>query len=500
MKPDRMHSMISFDRHGRGGGWRALPVALALVLSSGCMLGPNYVRPELQVPAEFRGPTVDASQAESLADIEWFTLFNDPELTELLREAVNQNLDLQTALARVDEARARARYQRSFLGPTVQGSLSTTPSPGLPGSNDSSYSLGLALSWELDFFGKLRRLSESARASLLSTEDGARATMSAVVVQVASTWFTLLEAEEQERIVEETIASQEESLALVRLLIKNGVASGAEEQQALSLLASTKAQLPVVRQQRVAVENTLSILLGRYPQSLQSRHARPPQGHLPAGPTPPPAGVPSILLERRPDVHQAEQQLHAATAQIGAAIANRFPVPSISLSGLFGRVSTDLGDLTSSDDSTKVVSWGPGVSLPLLDFGRGAANVGVARAQAAQAGFAYRSIVLQAMREVSDSLFANQHAAEAIVANEERVAAAEETLRLQRLRYRAGVVDYLDLLDSERQQLAARLDLSNARLNKANSYLNLYRALGGGWSDDALLQAHAGTGEEPRKE
>ena len=495
MKPDRMHSAISSGVHGRGGGWRVLPVALALVLSSGCMLGPNYVRPDLQVPAEFRGPSVDAAQAESLADLEWFALFNDPELTALLREAVDQNLDLQTALARVDEARASARYQRSFLGPTIGGQLSTTPQPGLAGSNDSSYSLGLALSWELDFFGKLRRLSESSRASLLATEDGARATMSAVVVQVASTWFTLLEAEEQERIVEETVVSQEESLALVRLLIKNGVASGAEEQQALSLLASTKAQLPLVRQQRVAAENTLSILLGRYPQSLESRHARPPQGHLPAGPTPPPAGVPSALLERRPDVHQAEQQLHAATAQIGAAIANRFPVPSISLTGLFGRVSTDLGDLTSSDGSTKVVSWGPGVSLPLLDFGRGIANVDIARAQTAQAAFAYRATVLQAMREVSDSLFANLHASEGITANEERVAAAQEALRLERLRYRAGVVDYLDLLDSERQQLAARLDLSNARLNKANSYLNLYRALGGGWSDEALLQAKTVTQE-----
>ena len=481
--------MRKHNHAGPAQRWGALPLALSIVLLSGCMLGPDYVRPDLDLPAQHRAPaTLDVAQADSLADIAWFDLFDDPELSALLREAVAQNLDLQQALARVDEARARTGYQRSFLWPTVQGQLGTTPSPGLPGGNDSSYSLGLGLNWELDFFGKYRRLSEAARANLLANEDGARAAMSALVVQTAGTWFTLLELEEQERILDDTVASQEASLALVRLLVKNGVASGAEEQQALSLLASTRAQRPLVRQQRVATENLLSVLLGRYPQSIHAHHPGAAAGRLPTGPLLP-AGLPSALLERRPDVHQAEQLLHAATAQVGAAIANRFPVPSIGLTGLFGSVGNSLGDLNSGDNSVDVASWGPVASLPLLDFGRANANVAIARAQTAQAALAYRATVLQAMREVSDGLFANQHAAEAIVANQERVAASTETLRLQRLRYRAGVVGYLDLLDSERQQLAAQLELSNARLRKANSYLDLYRALGGGWSDDALQQA-----------
>ena len=230
--------MRKHNHAGPAQRWGALPLALSIVLLSGCMLGPDYVRPDLDLPAQHRAPaTLDVAQADSLADIAWFDLFDDPELSALLREAVAQNLDLQQALARVDEARARTGYQRSFLWPTVQGQLGTTPSPGLPGGNDSSYSLGLGLSWELDFFGKYRRLSEAARANLLASEDGARAAMSALVVQTAGTWFTLLELEEQERILDDTVASQEASLALVRLLVKNGVASGAEEQQALSLLA-----------------------------------------------------------------------------------------------------------------------------------------------------------------------------------------------------------------------------------------------------------------------
>ncbi|HKL64352.1 MAG TPA: efflux transporter outer membrane subunit [Woeseiaceae bacterium] len=463
---------------------RALVFLVALLTVAGCAVGPDYERPGLAVPESFRGE-ISASEAESFANLPWFEVFRDAELEVLIREALGRNLDLRLALARVEEARAGARFARGAYGPDIRGVLNTTPAPGA-GSNDANYTAGLALNWELDLFGKLRRADEAARASLLASEDVARGVMAALVARVATTWLTLRELDQQVEIIRRTIRSQEESLALVRSLSREGVASGAEEQQAIAQLAATRAALPLAEQQVIAAENALSVLLGRYPTSISRQPLA--GGMLLPEPSAVPLGLPAELLERRPDVRAAEQNLRAATARVGVAVANRFPVPTIGVTALVGRTSTELGDLFSGDSSS-LNSWGPVADLPILNFGRNQAQVEIARAQTRQALVGYRATVLQAAREVSDALVGYEKAAEVIVANEVFARAASESLRLARLRFRSGVISYLEVLDAERQLFSAELNLARSQLSRLLSLVTLYRALGGGWSDEVLAAA-----------
>ncbi len=461
---------------------RTCLLAAAIAIASGCALGPDYTRPELNLPDQYRG-TLQANQALAWADADWATVFADEEMAAVIRLAVERNLDMKVALVRIDAARAQLTSTRSRFWPSIDGGLATDVSPG-SGNHDSSYSLGLLFNWELDIFGKLRRADEAAQAELLRSEDVARAVMSSLVATTATTWLTLRQLDNQVAITRDNIASQEQSLALVRTLMQGGVASGAEEQQAITQLAATRARLPQLQQQVVATENALNLLLGNYPVAVPRTQARP----LPPSPLLPVPGVPSVLLERRPDVHASEMALNAATARIGVAVANRFPVPTIGLGGFFGRVGVDLGDVFSGDGATQgdVFSWGPNMVLPLLDWGRGKAGVTGARANAEIAALSYRSTVLNAMREVSDAMASVQYGDQVVEQAQVAATAAAESLRLQDMRYRAGVVDYLDVLDAQRQQYSAQIALSNARLAHLLGYVDLYRALGGGWSDAIL--------------
>ncbi len=452
------------------------------VLTAGCLLGPDYQRPDLALP-ESHDTTLEVEQAAKLIDLPWFDLFQDTELSTLIRKAVANNLDLQLALDRIDEAKARLVLANRNLLPNVIGQLSTAPLPGDAGSNDSSFTRGLALSWEIDIFGKLRRASEVSRAELLASEETARGVMATLVTQVAINWLTLRELEEEMAILRKTIDNQEASLALVRLLLENGVASGAEEQQAIAQLAATKAILPTVELQQVFATNTLAILLGDYPQSFMINAPSGLSALLDPGHVNP--GLPSELLQRRPDVRVAENQLHAATASVGIAIANRFPVPNLGLTALVGQVSNGV---FGGDTSTNVTSWGPFANVPIIDFGRAQANVDVAQAQTAQALLVYKSTVLQAMREVSDSLASYEMSAEVVAANKEFVQAADKSLELIRLRYKAGVTNFLNVLDAERQLLTAELNHARAYLSRLVAFLNIYLAVGGGWSDEEIIR------------
>ncbi len=460
---------------------RAAVAILLLFAASGCTVGPKYRRPTVAMPANYRA-VITPQQAESFADLPWVDLFKDPELSAIIREALDHNLDLLLALARVEEFRARARFARAELGPDTAGSFSVNPAPS-GNAVDNSYSLGFVFNWEIDVFGRLRRLSEAARADLLASEDNARAVMSSLVSDVAQTWLELKALDEERGIVQRTIVSQEQSLDLVRKLSRAGVASGAEEQQALNQLATTRAQLPAVEQQIIQTENALSVLLGRHPDTI-GRTER--AAELPALPAIP-AGLPAQLLERRPDILLAEDQLHADTARIGVARASKFPFPVISLTSFLGALSGELDDLfTGQDTGEGIISWGPAINWPLFDSGRGRANVNIARAQAEQAAVIYRSTILAALRETADALVSIQKAREQITQQEIRVAAAREVLRLTDLRYRAGVVSYIEILDAQRQLLSAEVDLVRARRAEMVGVVQLYRALGGGWSNDEL--------------
>lgn len=464
--------------------WLTALASAAGVTLAGCAIGPDYERPELPVPAEYRG-VLEPQQAESLADLEWTEVFGDPELRKVIETALQNNLDLRIAAARVAEFRGRSRVARSYLGPEIRGTGGTSPSPA--SDEDSSYSLGFSLSWEIDLFGRLRRADEAARAQLLASEDAARGVMNALVADVATTWFRLRTLDEEVAIIESNIKSQEASLDLVRALKRNGVASGTEEQQAISQLASTRAQLPLTEARRVQTENLLRFLMGYAPDPVP-RASTPFDFPVPADI---PAGLPAQLLARRPDLRQLENQLHAATAGVGVAEASRFPYLSIGLTSFFGLLSPELARLFDGNDpAAELFSIGPFIDMPIYQSGRGTGNVEVARAQLVQTELAYRRGVLQAYRETSDALVLADKVREFITQTETRVTAAREVKRLQLKRYRAGVVSYLEVLDSERQTFFAEIELARAKLTQLEAYVELYRALGGGWSQaeiDRLL-------------
>jgi len=470
----------------RGVAWLA-----ALSILSACAVGPNYKRPNVHAPKTYRGQ-VEPAQAQSLADLRWWELYKDPRLQELIHTALAQNLDLQIAVARVEEARARAHAANADFYPSVSGTLSTAANPAMatvvpgatPGTVDiqrtpegSSYSGGAQLSWEIDFFGRVRRSSQAARADLLASEEGRKAAVSSLVAQVATTYFNLRILDAQRDITLHTIASDEASLKLVRAQMRGGVASATEEQQALGQLASVRAQLPDIEQQIAQAEDQLSVLLGQNPGAVE----RPGGEDGQPVPVDVPAGLPSDLLERRPDIRQAEEQLAAATARIGVAKAQTFPFPRIFLTAFAGAVSGSLSALLRGNGAGES-SLGPGVTWPLLDLG-GHANVGVAEAQAKEAALTYRSIILNALREVADALSALQTVRTEIEQHAVQTKAGKEYARLTDLRYKGGVSSYLEVLDAERQYYSAQIDYQSARLKQLQDLVTLYKALGGGWSE-----------------
>jgi multidrug efflux system outer membrane protein len=451
-----------------------LAAAVALALA-GCTIGPNYTRPELPVPVEYRG-VLAPQDAQSFADLNWAEVFNDPELKTVIQAALLNNLDLKIASARVEEYRARVRVARSYYGPEIRGVGNTSPSPGTP--DDSSYTLGLSLNWEIDLFGRLRRANEVTRAQMLAIEDVQRGVVNALVADVASTWFRLRLIDEEIAIIERTIRSQEASLELVRSLKRNGVASATEEMQALSQLSATRSQLPTAEQNRVQAENLLRFLVGGEPGPV-ARSAT-----LTVFPVPEdiPVGMPAQLLARRPDLRQLENLLHAATANVGVAEASRFPYLSIGLTSFFGLISPELGRLIDGDDpATELFSIGPYIDMPIFQSGRGTGNVDVARAQLLQSELQYRRGVLNAYRETADVLIVTDKVRSNIAENQVRRDAALRLLDLQHKRYRAGVVSYLEVLDAERQLFAGEIELARAQFTRVQGYVDLYRVLGGGW-------------------
>ena len=468
---------------------RSLQRALLLIagaLCASCAIGPDYERPEsVTPPADYHGVTT-AQTDKSIADVAWAQMFGDPELVVAISTALENNPDLLNAAARVEEFRARQHVARSAFGPEIRASMSTSVNP--QSSEDASYAAGLSLNWELDLFGRLRRSNEAARAQLLASENNARAVMSSLVASVASTWFELRELDAEVTIIGDTIRSQEASLALVQSLMRNGVASGAEEQQAIGQLATTRAELPAAIQRRAQTENFLQFLLGNPPNEVT--RSQPPTFIV----VPPdiPVGLPAQLLERRPDVAALENTLHAATAQIGVAEASRFPYLTIGLTSFFGIVSPELAHLIDNDAPAEdAFAWGPSADMPIFQSGGGNANVAAARAVRREAEQSYRSGVLQALREVADSLVATDQVRELITQNEVRTTAAAEALRLQRMRYRSGVISFIEVLDAERQLFAAQIDLARAKLSQLQAYIDLYRAVGGGWSDEDLRKLAA---------
>jgi multidrug efflux system outer membrane protein len=453
---------------------------LAAGLLGGCMVGPNYHKPVVQSPTAYRdlseNPQLQA-QVASYADLPWWQVFQDPQLQECIRTALKQNYDLQLATERINSGRAQLAVTRSNLFPQVQGR------GDFAGGKESNFqtkynflTLAADAAFQLDFYGKLRRATEASRAQLLATEDARQTVILTLVSDVASDYFALLQLDLQLQITRNTVAAQEASVKLTNLRVEHGVATKLEVLQAQQVLDSANAQIPDLERQIAQEENAIGILLGNYPQTV-------PRGRpLVEQPLPPdvPPGLPSSLIERRPDIREAEQILVAANAEIGVAKAQFFPQISLTGSGggAFGRSSAFSG-LMSSQLGTW--SYGAQVSQPIFTGGALRGNLRLAESQHQQALIAYRQTIQRAFGDVSDAVIGYQKFHQVRVRQEDTVADLQESVRLSNMRYKGGTTTYLEVLDGQRSLFSAELTLAEARGTEYQSLVQLYRALGGGW-------------------
>ena len=453
---------------------RVLIVAIFMLLS-GCTLTPDYERPALDVPGSYVQP---ADAGASIANLEWWNLFRDAQLQFLIRTALAENKDLRVSLQRIREARALLTFTRADQYPFIDGSGSVSrerPSKILfPGSDTSNnYALSANLSFEVDLWGKLRRATEAAQADLLATEASYRNVTISLVSNVASVYFLLRDLDARLQVARDTVNGRRESLGIIQARFDKGTVPELDVNQAQVELAIAEAAVSAFERESVQAENALQFLLGRNPGPVQRGLALKQQ----VLPSDIPAGLPSELLQRRPDLVLAEERLVAETARIGVAEALRYP--SIGLTGSLGLLSDDFSDLTDSDART----WnlGGGLFAPIFNSGKLKAQAEGQRARAEQAMSTSESTLLQAFREVEDALVAirTYHAEHA--ARQRQAIAARNAARLSRARYDGGVVDYLEVLDSERSQFNAELEESSTQREYLNAIVELYKALGGGW-------------------
>jgi multidrug efflux system outer membrane protein len=465
---------------------RLIALSLAL-LGTGCALGPNYKRPEVPVPPAWR--EMPAAEAETLANAPWWELFDDPQLQELVRIALVENKDLKIAVERIEEARARYGFTKADLWPQVDvsgtgaglrfnaGSLVHTPegdtSKNTNGTETSIYSLAANLSWEIDFFGRIRRATEAQKALLLGTEEARRATVLTLVADVARVYLELRGFDLELEIARRTIESRRESLQLAKDRFEGGLTPEVDVRQAEAELRRVEVVIFDLERQIALREDELSFLLGRNPGAVPRGRSVVEQ-KLPAAV---PAGLPSALLDRRPDVREAEQRLAAATANIGQAKALLFP--RISLTGSFGFTSTDLDTLF--DGPSK--SWNiiGNILQPIFNAGKNRRRVEVTESQQRQTLYDYERSILQAFREVEDALVSYRKLGEQRAAQAARVEAERKVLELAELRYKGGVAAYLEVLDAQRSLFGAEIDETQTIGAHVISLVQLYKALGGGW-------------------
>ena len=460
-------------------------VALLSLLSAGCMVGPNYHRPAIQAPTGFRGaPDPPTTDPFSIADRKWPDVFADPQLTALINTAITDNYDVRIAAARVLEARAQFAIQRSYLFPTLTGSASDTTQRGssvgsitfIPKGLDldvNYLSTGFNLSWELDVWGRLRRLNEAAKAQYLATAEGRRGVITTLVGDITNNYFYLLEADSELAISRRTLEVAKRSLELTTIRREGGVATSLDVRQAEQFLYTATATIAASERQIEQFENLLSLLAAKNPGPI-ARNRLLTDFFTP--PTIPP-GLPSALIERRPDIRQAEQQLVAANANIGAAKAQYFP--QITLTGLLGVQSRALTGLFTKPAENFSIT--PDGTVPIFNAGRVRNGVRYSEAQQQEALATYQKSVNTALREVSDALVAYNRTGQQRAQEELLVKALEDAQRLSDLRYRGGLDSYLQVLDAERNLFSGQLDLARLRRDELSAIVNLYRALGGGW-------------------
>ena len=461
----------------------AAAALFALALTLGCAVGPDYVRPELPTPPEYRDTPAGTV---SLADVAWWELFKDETLAALIRESLEQNRDLQVATANVETARYFAAVRRGELFPQVGydglGARGDQASLGLPapgGSTTDSFLAVANLAWEVDVWGRIRRATEAARAELLATEAFRRGVQLSLVSGVAQSYLELRELDLELEIANATVKSYQETYDLFERRYRGGVASKLDPLRAGAALAQAEASVPQIQSQIVAKENEISVLVGRPAGAI-------PRGQALAAQTFPPdvpVGVPASLLERRPDLIQAEQQLVASNARIGEAFANF--LPRIGLTAFGGAISQEASELLDAGNGAWSLS---GSALgPLFTAGRTTYTWRAAQTDRDATTAAYQGTVLVALSEVSDALTARQRLAEARVFQEREVASLREAVEIAMTRYTGGLANYYEVLDAQQLLFPAELRLARTQRDELLAVVALYRALGGGWSQERPL-------------
>lgn len=472
----------------RIAGIRSAIAGLALLLG-GCMVGPDYVRPKSELPANYAA-AAPGSDAAAIAN-DWWTLFGDDELDRLIRQALAANADVKLAVARIEEADAVLRQAGAALLPEIdlQGDATrsristTTATPTQSGASPVRNDLRLALStsFELDFWGRLRRAREAARADALASRYAKSTVDLTLAGTVAQTYFSLRATDTQLALSRASLKSRDETLDLTRRRAAGGIASDLDVRQAEGARASIVVQTAQLVQTRNLLEHQLGVLTGALDMGLAAR-----EGDLPVSPVPP-VGLPSALLEERPDIRQAEEQLVSANARIGVVKASLFP--TISLTGSFGSQSKALSDLFTP--ASRIWSGGLALDVPLFDFGFRSATVDQASAQQRQALASYEKTVQTAFREVSDALVSVGQGAEIEDGQRARLEAARAQYSIARIRYESGFVPYLEVLDAERTTNDAEQSYVQSRLARLQATVDLFKSLGGGWQDVPALQTGA---------
>ena len=464
-------------------------VLMLMVAISSCKVGPNFQKPDNPQPAAFR---FDSLEADTVVNLRWWEQFGNPELDALIMVGLKENKDVLKAASRVEQARITVGFTKVDIYPAIgiTGAANVGNLIGNQplGGDAGIYYGGLSLSWEIDFWGKIRRSTEAARASYVASEYGMRSVQISLISEIAQSYFQLLDFKRRLRISEQTVKVREEGLKIIQSRFDKGVVPEIDLNQAQIQLAVAKVAVRTYKSNVALTESALSILLGRSPQEIQSAIDLIDQPYPPAIPP----GIPSTLLERRPDILQAENILHAETANVGVAEALRYP--SISLTGLAGGAASH--QLSEAVSGGFAWSAGAGLVSPLLNWGKNKKRAEIQREVAQQALLAYEQQILVAFKEVDDALISVSTYHKEVEAREAQVNAAVNARNLSQKRYDGGVTSYLEVLENDRSAFDAELQYSQARQKLLSSYILLYKALGGGWLSSEEEQNAAGGGNE----
>jgi multidrug efflux system outer membrane protein len=458
-----------------------LALILALVLAPGCSVGPNYKRPEIDAPGSFRGSASIPASTNSLGDLPWWEMFRDGNLRALIRDAFTNNYDLRIAIARVEQSRAILAQDRGLFFPQIGYDASATRGRNAEhntavfnsGTTANSFTVVGDASWEIDLWGRIRRLNEAARADLLTSEEARRDVMITVISDVATAYFQLIALDHSLEIAKASTNSFGESLRIFSERFQQGIVSKLETSAAQAALSSAAANVPDIERQIIIQENRINVLLGRNPGNVTRRKVRPAEEPLPDIPP----GLPSDLLRRRPDIREAEATLRAATARVGVAVAGFFP--QISLTGLFGQTSPELAGFTSG--TSLAYSFGAGLTGPIFQGGRLYGIYKQAQGVREEDLWRYHSAIINAFQEVSNALVSREKYGEVRVQQDTAVKAYKEAVDVATERYLAGRAGYFEVLQEQQQLFPAENVLLQAELNQLLSTVQLYRALGGGW-------------------